>query len=105
MVKKSLRKDSSLKQKKTSGLDIDQIVDSSTKSEKNVSKKVESLSVVPKTRVTGYIREDLHERLMDGINEERKKSRKRGDKSVQGKLDISAVMNESVELWLKKNKY
>ena len=101
MVKKSTRKDSTLKRKESSSLDINKIVDSSTQSEK----KVESPSVVPKTRVTGYIREDLHERLMDGINEERKKSRKRGDKSVQGKLDISAVMNESVELWLKKNKY
>jgi hypothetical protein len=105
MVRKSVRKDSTLKRKNSSGLDIDKIVDSSTKSEKKTQKKTETPISVSKTRVTGYIREDLHERLLDGINEERKKSRKRGDKSVQGKLDISAVMNESVELWLKKNKY
>jgi hypothetical protein len=105
MVRKSVRKDSSLKRKNSSSLDIDKIVDFSSKSEKKTQKKIESPTPVSKTRVTGYIREDLHERLLDGINEERRKSRKRGDKSVQGKLDISAVMNESVELWLKKNKY
>jgi hypothetical protein len=105
MVRKSTRKGSTVKRKKSSSLDIDEIVDSSIKSEKKVLKKVESPSQGSKVKTTGYIREDLHERLMDGINEERKKSRKRGDKSIQGKLDISAVLNESLELWLNKNKY
>lgn len=71
---------------------------------KSISKKMENGNE-EKVRMTAYLKESIHQRLLRAIAEEKIKQGKKGNKGVQGKLDFSAITNEALEIWLSKKNY
>ena len=84
--------------------EIFEVVSQAVDTGKSISKKMENGSE-EKVRMTAYLKESIHERLLRAITEEKIKQGKKGDKSVQGKLDFSAITNEALDVWLSKRKY
>ena len=72
---------------------------------KTTSKKMENGNNEEKVRMTAYLKESIHQRLLRAIAEEKIKQGKKGNKGVQGKLDFSAITNEALEIWLSKKNY
>ena len=85
--------------------EIFEVVSQAVDKGKTTSKKMESGSNEEKVRMTAYLQESIHERLLRAITEEKIKQSKKGDKSIQGKLDFSAITNEALDVWLSKRKY
>jgi len=84
--------------------EIFEVVSQAVETGKSISKKMENGNE-EKVRMTAYLKESIHERLLRAITEEKIKQAKKGDKSVQGKLDFSAITNEALDVWLSQHKY
>ena len=91
-------------QARKANAEIYEVVSQAVDKGKAVSKQMENGNE-EKVRMTAYLKESIHERLLRAITEEKIKQGKKGDKSVQGKLDFSAITNEALDVWLSKRKY
>jgi len=91
-------------QARKANAEIYDVVSQAVDKGKAVSKQMENGNE-EKVRMTAYLKESIHERLLRAITEEKIKQGKKGDKSVQGKLDFSAITNEALDVWLSKRKY
>jgi len=90
--------------KATADLSYENSISDAVEKGKSVSKQMENGNE-EKVRMTAYLKENIHERLLRAITEEKIKQGKKGDKSIQGKLDFSAITNEALDVWLSKRKY
>lgn len=84
--------------------EIFDVVSKAVDTGKSISKKMENGNE-EKVRMTAYLKESIHQRLLRAITEEKIKQGQKGDKSIQGKLDFSAITNEALDVWLSKRKY
>jgi hypothetical protein len=106
-MRTTTRKKTNLKRKESAELfdEITEAFDVGKTTTKKKEKPSKHLGEDKKVRTTGYILESTYEKLLDAISAERKIQRQKGITSFQGKLDLSAVMNEALVEWMKKRKH